>query len=91
MFKNKAQYLLGDAIQQVTQRHSKPITTRALSLEFDYKGKPTQQHIEPPKRRPQFVSATVMLVWLESFEDHLQFPVGKSYIIKFEIIINYFH
>lgn len=48
-----------------------------MSIEFDYKGKPTQPHIEPPKRRPQFVSATVMLVWLESFEDHLHFPVGE--------------
>jgi len=48
-----------------------------MSVEFDYKGKPTQPHIEPPKRRPQFVSPTVMLVWLESFEDHIHFPIGE--------------
>jgi len=48
-----------------------------MSIEFDYKGKPTQPHIEPPKRRAQYVSATVMLVWLESFEDHIHFPIGK--------------
>lgn len=65
--------------QQGSVRYSKPFTTRALSVEFDYKGKPTPQHIEPPKRRLQFVSATVMLVWLESFEDHIHFPIGKSY------------
>lgn len=58
-------------------RYSKPVNTRAMSIEFDYKGKPTQPHIEPPKRRPQFVSPTVMLVWLESFEDHIHFPIGE--------------
>lgn len=62
-------------------RYTKPVTTRAMSIEFDYKGKPTQQHIEPPKRRPQYVSATVMLVWLESFEDHIHFPIGELSII----------
>lgn len=49
-----------------------------MSVEFDFKGKPTRPQIEPPKRRLQFVSATVMLVWLESFEDHLHFPIGKQ-------------
>lgn len=48
-----------------------------MSVEFDYRGKPTQPQVEPPKRRPQFVSPTVMLVWLESFEDHLHFPIGE--------------
>ncbi|XP_025410091.1 ral GTPase-activating protein subunit beta isoform X8 [Sipha flava] len=72
----KPQKSKGD-VSQVTQRYLKPVTTRALSIEFDYKGKPTQQHIEPSKRRPQFVSATVMLVWLESFEDHIHFPIAN--------------
>lgn len=57
-----------------------------MSIEFDYKGKPTQPQIEPPKRRPQFVSATVMLVWLESFEDHLHFPVGELILYIFNNI-----
>ncbi|XP_050435696.1 ral GTPase-activating protein subunit beta isoform X9 [Adelges cooleyi] len=56
--------------------HSKQMAARTTSIEIDYKGKPTQPPIEPPKRRPQFISATVMLVWLESFEDHLHFPVA---------------
>ncbi|XP_050058118.1 ral GTPase-activating protein subunit beta isoform X4 [Aphis gossypii] len=67
----------GDVLQHGDIRYSKPVTTRAMSIEFDYKGKPTQPHIEPPKRRPQYVSATVMLVWLESFEDHINFPIAN--------------
>lgn len=52
-----------------------------MSIEFDYKGKPTRPHIEPPKKRPQFISTTVMLVWLESFEDNIHFPIGNYIII----------
>lgn len=50
-----------------------------MSIEFDYKGKPTRPLNEGPKRRPQFISATIMLVWLESFEDHIHFPISKYY------------
>lgn len=69
--------MIANISQREATRYSKPVNTRAMSIEFDYKGKPTQPHIEPPKRRPQFVSPTVMLVWLESFEDHIHFPIGE--------------
>ncbi|XP_050531868.1 ral GTPase-activating protein subunit beta isoform X2 [Daktulosphaira vitifoliae] len=59
-----------------TFKYTKPMASRTVSVDFDDMGKPTQPFIEPPKRRPQFKSATIMLVWLESFEDHLHFPIA---------------
>lgn len=43
--------------------------TRTMSLDLESHKDPRWSRRHPPTR--------VMLVWLESFEDHLHFPVGQ--------------
>lgn len=63
---------------------------RTLSLELDKTNKngqqPSSEPIAPSRRRagtskPPLlgqVGAKILLVWLESFEDHITFPIGKN-------------
>lgn len=60
---------------------------RALSLDFDKSQGVKTEPVAPARRRtgankPAInwtPSAKILLVWLESFEDHLTFPTGKKY------------
>lgn len=66
---------------------------RALSLDYD---KNLKEPVPPARRRtgankPAInwtPSAKIMLVWLESFEDHLNFPTGKQIESNFHFSIN---
>jgi hypothetical protein len=56
--------------------------SRALSLDFEKTNK-SQEPVPPMRRRQNAAKAApngtwkILLVWLESYEDHLSFPMGE--------------
>lgn len=54
--------------------------TRTMSLDLESHKDPRWSRRHPPTR--------VMLVWLESFEDHLHFPVGQYSLQQLSLTVN---
>lgn len=56
-----------------------PVTSSTSSLTS---GSSTRRSTARHQPHPQ-TNTKIMVVWLESYEDHLQFPIGRFYIILF--------
>ena len=73
--------------QQKVERNSLNSNSRALSLDLN---QAKSEPVAPARRRtgankPAInwtPSAKIMLVWLESFEDHLNLPTGKKFFVQ---------
>lgn len=52
---------------------------RALSLDLDKQ--PSSRRIGQRSNLHPHTNTKIMVVWLESYEDHLDFPIGKTLLI----------
>lgn len=67
--------------------NAKTQKSRNLSLELDTKGAGAKEPVPPTRRKTNAMKpslqaqppAKIFLVWLESFEDHLNFPIGNAH------------